>query len=769
MATISRKVIQGNVAARAVARRPSHVRAFFRGVGVFLGFLTLLGLLIGIAVAGYTAYQVQEASRFLPQNDKLLDYQKGGITTIYATDKDPKTSQLVVLGRIYSQYKEFAPITEMPDILQKATIAIEDERFYKHRGIDFEAIARAVYKNIKSGEMSEGASTLTQQLARNVFLTQKKTMSRKLQEILLAILLEKNFSKEQILEMYLNEVCYGVNTFGAKAAAKVYFGRDLKNLSLSQAALIAGLPQSPTRLEPFRHKDAAIKRRNLVLKKMAQLGYITPEKCKEAQGNGVFLISERPSIRTEMKAPFFTTYVIRQLKKEYGEEKLNTGGLQVYTTLNYAMQKEAERAIINGVMKASGTGVTQGAIVSLEPRTGYVRAMVGGVDFGKYQYNNAAQGGRQPGSSFKPIVYVTAMALHPNRYGPDSEVDNSHKTYGKGYSPNGSGPSGSVPMRTAIAWSYNRAAVNTANDIGVSNVIGTARKLGITSALEPNLSLALGSYEVTPLEMASAYSAFANHGSHAAPMAIIRVVDQDGVILANNQPRVNAAMIPESAVAGIGSALRDVVEYGTAAKAEGIHDVTDAHGKTGTTNDNKDAWFVGYTPELSTAVWVCGLHYVKRGKLLVPVYQRMAGAGGETTGGHVCAPIWARFMKAAVPIQRAAKLPRLVPAEKTVNVGDPEASPSPTPRRHRRRRHADISPDAEPTPQTNATPDARVSTPTPEAVPEVKPDPRKEDAKPETKPADPPKEETKPAEKPADPPTKPDAPVAPETKHDAPP
>lgn len=743
MATATSKSIRqsgrgkGATAAKTTVRRSSRVGSFFRGVGVFFGLITMLLLMAGIGVAGYAAYLVQETQRLLPQNEKMLAYQPGGITTIYATDKDPKTGQLVVLARIYSQYKEFEPITEIPDVLKKATIAIEDERFYQHRGIDFEAIARAIVRNLETWDLSQGGSTITQQLTRadGLFLTKEKTVSRKLQEILLAILMEKNFSKEQILEMYLNEVCYGVNTYGVKAAAKVYFGRELKNLSLSQAALIAGLPQQPTRLEPFRNKEAAIKRRNMVLAKMAEQGYITAEQCKVAQSNGVFLVSKKPSIRSQVKAPFFTTYVIQQLRKEYGQERLDTGGFQVYTTLNYAMQKEAERALINGVMKARGTGVTQGAMVSVEPRTGYIRAMVGGVDFNKYQYNNAAQGGRQPGSSFKPIVYVTAMANQPGRYGPYSSVDNSRKSYGK-YRPGGSGPAGAVSLKTAVAWSYNNAAVNTANAIGVRNVISTARKLGINSRMDPNLSLALGAYEVTPLEMASAYSAFANHGSYAAPMGIIRVVDQEGVMLANNQPRVNAAVIPESAVAGIGEALRAVVEIGTASKAEGIHDVADAHGKTGTTNDNKDSWFVGYTPELSTAVWVCGLHYEKRGKITVPVYKRMAGAGGETTGGRVCAPIWARFMKAAVPIQRAAKLPRLVPAEKTVNAGRPSPAPSPETRRRRRRRRP-IAEDTAPPVERDRGP-ARAATPTPEA--------QNQAPKEEPKPVEAPQEAPKPAE-----------------------
>ena len=383
-------------------------------------------------------------------------------------------------------------------------------------------------------------------------------------------------------------------------------------------------------------------------------------------------------------------------------------------------------------MKARNTGVTEGAIVSVEPRTGYIRAMVGGVNFEKHQYNNAAQGGRQPGSSFKPFVYVTAMAQ--KGYGPFSEVDNSRRSYGK-YQPGGSGPAGLVSLTTAITWSYNNAAVNTANRIGVKNVVATAQSLGIASPLKPTLSLALGAYEVTPLEMASAYSAFANHGSHAAPMAIIRVVDQEGVMLANNQPRVSTAIIPESAVAGIGVALRSVVEKGTASKAAGIHDVADAHGKTGTTNDNKDSWFVGYTPELSTAVWVCGLAYEKRGKITVPVYRRMAGEGGETTGGRVCAPIWARFMKAAIPLQRAAKLPRLVPSEKTVLQGAREVEPSPEPRRRRRRQRERNPGEARPAESTPNRPESQASADAPVAPEKPVQEPTQE-PKPEPKPAE---------------------------------
>jgi len=645
-------------------RRPGRGVLIWEGIKVFFGLVCMVLLIGAIGGAVYATLQVREASealRDLPQMDRLVEYTPGGVTTIYATDKDPKTGKNLILGQVYREYKEYIPITEVSEVVKKATIAIEDERFYEHPGIDFEAIARALVANFKSGEMSQGGSTLTQQLARDILRDRKKTLSRKVQEALLAILLEKHYSKEQILEMYLNEVCYGVNTYGIKAAAKLYFGRSVKELSLSQAAILAGIPQRPTAYELFGHKEAAIKRRDVVLTKMRELGYIKPEQEQLAKSNGVFLVTDKPHQHREFKAPYFTNYVIRRLMMKYGEDAVYKGGLQVYTTLNYAMQREADRALINGVMKGRSSGVTQGALIALEPRTGYIRAMTGGVDFNKDQYNYTVQGGRQPGSAFKVFVYTAAMMANPNRYNPYASVDNSRKAYGN-YRPGGGGPNGWTSLNSAFTFSYNNASVNTADAIGIRRVIECARRMGITSRLEPNLSLALGSYEVTPLEMASAYSVFANHGDRAEPMAIIRVVDAEGVTLENNAPQVEKAVIPESVVASMSGMMANVVAVGTASRAQGIHDVANAHGKTGTTNDNKDAWFVGYTPELSTAVWVCGMRRVPKGKSTVVRYFPMAGV----TGGQVCAPIWARFMKAAIPIQRQAKLPVLPPAEKVV-------------------------------------------------------------------------------------------------------
>jgi 1A family penicillin-binding protein len=650
-------------------RPPALLRRFFGALGILFGVLLSFVLIGAAGAAGYLAYLVRETASDLPHQNALLEYTPGGVTTIYATDKDPKTGKLIVLGKIFRENKEYAPISEIPAVMKNATISIEDERFYQHRGVDLEGVARALYKNIRARDMSEGASTLTQQLARTIYNDRKKTLKRKLQEALYALLLEKNFSKEQILEMYLNEVNYGNNTYGVKAAAKMYFGRTPKQLSLSQAALLAGIPQRPTDLELFqpKHRKLALERRNVVLAKMAELGYIKPEQAKVAQKNGVRLISDKPQVHVVYKAPYFTTYVRQLLLRKYGEETVYTGGLQVYTTLNYQMQQEAEKALRAGVAEGRGDGVTEGALVSLEPRTGYIRAMVGGVDFEKSEYNHAAQGGRQPGSSFKAIDYAAAMAVRPDRYSADGSVDNSRLSYpdgrGRSYSPAGHGPSGWVSLRSAVGWSYNNAAVNTVAKIGPRRVVEYARKMGVRSPLEPNLSIALGSYPVSPLEMANVYSVFPNHGNRAEPMAIIRVVDAEGVTLESNPPRVDVAVLPEFAVSNVSELLVEPIRNGTAMNADGIHEVADAHGKTGTTNDNRDAWFVGYTPELSTAVWVGSVQRKtdKKGRVSV----RYAPMPSYATGGHVCAPVWARFMKAAVPIQRQSKMPVLPSPEQT--------------------------------------------------------------------------------------------------------
>lgn len=724
MASVARHRERGTASGQ---RRPRAGMRWWEWVQAFFGIVIML--ILGGTIAGvlYAAHLLQTTAETLGSFEALVDYRPGGITEVYATDKDPKTGKNILLGRVYGQYREYLPIEKVPDVVKFATIAIEDERFYEHQGVDLHGIARAVYSNYKSGKMSQGASTLTQQLARNLILkNNKKTLDRKLQEMLLSVRIERKFSKDEILEMYLNEVCYGKNTYGIQAASKVFFNKSVYKLTLSEAAMLAGLPQRPSAFEPFNHFDQKKKkwkdelvldRRDAVLSKMLEvkqddasrrdpiisdhlknLSAVTPDAIKAAKKARPILAPEPDPANTNFKAPWFTNYVLKQLVDQYGAEKVYNGGLKVYTTLNYEMQKEAERALINGVMKGNDSGVTEGALITVEPTTGYIRAMVGGVDYKKSKFNNTVQGRRQPGSSFKAFVYTAALAS--GKFTPDSYIDDSPISFSNGWSPKnyGGGYHGTVSLRTAFKFSYNVPAVKIARDVRMKSVLDVASAMGVdTSRMNANnLALALGAGEVTPLEMASAYSTFPNQGNHAKPMAIIRVVDAEGNDLPGFEPQIAKQVVPPSVVRDMSSLLADVVQSGTAASAAGIHEVPNAHGKTGTTNDNRDAWFVGYTPELSTAVWVCGLKRIKKGDKIIPRYVPMQGV----TGGVVCAPIWARFMKAAVPIQqRFERANRITPEQaipKNAAITAVLNSPSPSP-----------SPDAEagaPTPEPAPTP-----------------------------------------------------------------
>ncbi|GAB4463503.1 MAG: penicillin-binding protein 1A [Armatimonadaceae bacterium] len=682
------------------------IQAFF---GVII-MLVLAGTTAGVLFA---AHLISDTAQSLESVETVVEYQPGGVTEVYATDKDPKTGKNILLGKVYGRFREYKPINEIPDFVKFATVAIEDERFYEHSGVDLHGIARALYQNYRSGRMEQGASTLTQQLARNLVLkNNKKTIDRKIQEALLSIQLERSFSKEEILEMYLNEVCYGANTFGIQAASKMYFNKPVEKLTLSEAALLVGLPQRPSHYEPFHHydhdkkkwtDDVVLDRRDTVLAKMQEVRdldlareepRILPNLPKikdldlkdfDTAKKAKLTLAPKPDPQnTNFKAPYFTNYVLRQLVQKYGSEKVYNGGLRVYTTLNYKMQQEAERALINGVIKANERGVTEGALVSLEPRTGYVRALVGGTNYKKNKFDNAIQGRRQPGSTFKAFVYATAFAS--GKYTPNSYVSDSYVRYGNWAPKNyGGGYHGTVSLRQAFTFSYNIPAVKIANEVGIKNVLQTANKMGIDTRVmeqQNNLALALGAGEVSPLELASAYATFPNRGSHAHPMFIIRVIDAEGNELPGFEPKVDKQVLPESVVAQVSELMSAVVDHGTASNANGIKEVPGARGKTGTTNDNRDAWFVGYTPELSTAVWVCGVRRYLQGKKVVVKYPPMSGI----TGGAVCAPIWARYMKAAVPIQQQyekslKKLPEQV-IPKTKDLIPPPAptpEPSPTP------------------------------------------------------------------------------------------
>lgn len=596
----------------------------------------LFAVAVGLVVIGAVFWSV---SKMLPEGTEITQYKPAEATKILSSDG-------VVLAEIFEENREFVPLDRIPQDLQSATIAIEDSRFYKHPGVDVVGIARAVYQNLRSGTMGQGGSTLTQQLARNIYLTREKKLSRKLQEMALAIQLERHKTKQEILELYLNEVYYGSGAYGVQTAARIYFGKDAKKLSLSECALIAGLPQKPSGYSPYENPKSAIGRRNVVLNRMTDLGYITPVQRDSAKKDGVKLLGRKPGGIAKYKAPWFVTHVLKELSDKYSN-LIYSGGFRVYTTLNYEMQVAAEEALRDGVKNARRQGVGQGALVCIDPVNGYIKAMVGSAnpDFVADQFNRATQAKRQPGSTFKAFVYTAAI---DNGYSPDYRISNARITYpgygGKSWTPrNDNGHyGGRFTIKTAVANSINVCAVRMADKIGIDEVIKYARLLGIRSKLDRTLSLALGASVVTPLEMCSAYGVFAADGVRAEPMSVIKITkvnasSEDDSVIEENEPKTTQVLSEETA--GImNDIFRAVVTSGTARR--GVRGVPHAHGKTGTTSNDRNAWFVGYTPELATVVWVGN----DDNSPMRHVY-----------GGSVCAPVWSRFMQKALSVHRNEK------------------------------------------------------------------------------------------------------------------
>jgi penicillin-binding protein 1A len=669
-------------------RRRGGFRLWVSRLGAFLGVLSALLFAAIISGVLYAGVRVRKVAQAMPDSTALSRETAGGITQIYSTDK-------VLLGEIYTRFQERVDIDQIPQILRDATISIEDQRFYEHPGIDLRGIARALYKNASGARRGEGASTLTQQLVRNVILrNREKTVERKLQEALLAYQVERSMTKNQILERYLNEVNYGGQIYGVKMATKLYFGKELKDLTVSEAALIAGLVQSPPKTYPFRHRDAALDRRNVVLGKMLELKKITPAQYDKARAEDIKILPNEPKVVSEeYKAPHFVNYVLRQLKRRHGNEIVFQGGLKIYTTLNWQMQQRADEILRAGIRGERGREVTEGAMICLEPHTGWIRAMAGSVDE-KSEVNFTTFGnGRQPGSSFKPIVY--AAAFETGKYGPNTEMIDKPLKLGRKVWPRNYGGSGghgaSISIEDAVATSKNTIPAQLIQRLGWKTVVNLAKRMGIKSKFPQNdLSICLGTSPATPLEMASVFSTFANGGDHAEPMAIRLVIDGRGNVLERNEPQIAKSVLRESTAAGVGRCLEAVVDRGT---GKGAHTVPGARGKTGTTTDNRDTWFVGYTKELVTAIWASNLQLKpvldakgkpvlsENGKpKLKSVYKQM---DSDATGGHVCAPIWGRFMAAAVPIQQSAGLEPIPLPEDLQKLRGATPQPPPTPQADR--------------------------------------------------------------------------------------
>nr|WP_157057677.1 PBP1A family penicillin-binding protein [Calditerricola satsumensis] len=537
------------------------------------------------------------------------------------------------------QNRKPVPLSTISPHVIAATLAVEDRRFFEHFGFDWRRMAKAIYVDVKEMRFAEGASTITMQLARNLYLSHEKTVARKLKEALYALQLELHYSKTRILELYLNQIYYGHGAYGIQAAAQTYFGKDAKDLTLAESALLVGLPKGPSLYSPYRHFDRAKARQKVVLDAMVAAGYLRPEEAASAFAEPLRLVP--PGARTrEPVAPYFRDAVVDMLEERYGltEEQIFRGGLRVHTTLDPKIQRAAEEVIKQLLPKDRPLQV---ALVAVDPQTGAVRALVGGRDYRASPYNRAFAR-RQPGSTFKPVVYLAALE---NGFTPLTLQRSEPTTFtydnGKTYTPKNFGdkyPNADIPLYRAIAQSDNIYAVKTLMFLGPDKVIETARRLGITSPLQPYPSLALGSMDVTPFEMAYAYATLANLGERPKPLLVTRVEDANGNVLVDEQPeRVRVAEAAHAYV--LTHMLQGVFAEGTGSPVRSLLK-RPAAGKTGTTD--YDAWLSGYTPHLAVTVW---LGYDDKRPLRT------------ASDGYLAKRLWATFVERALADAQPALFP----------------------------------------------------------------------------------------------------------------
>lgn len=612
---------------------PETIYQFVQGVGKVTGgmILGITMLTSSIVAGGLVGLAI--SFRNLPDVRVLRSYVPSETTYIYDVKGKPLASLHGEANR------EVVPLDKISPDLKRAVLAIEDSSFYAHHGVSPVGVARAFIKNWESGATVEGGSTITMQLVKNLFLTPKRAFSRKVAESVLAMRVEQIFTKDQILEMYLNQVYWGHNNYGAQTAAQSYFGKSVEKLNLAESAMMAGLIQAPESLSPFVSLKEAKKRQAVVLSRMVELKWITPQEKATALKTPIAL-GKITSFRTS-QLPYVTDAAIQELTKRFGKDAILKGGMRVQTTVDTKLQQIAQETVQrwHEILLSQGVYADQMSLVAVDPRTHFVKAIVGGVDYTKSQYNRAVQALRQPGSAFKPFVYYAAMAS--GKYGPDSTVYDSPVSYPDGdgyYSPqNYDGSfSGAVSLRNALEVSRNIPAVRLGQEIGLNKVIDVCRTIGIRSPMEPVVSLPLGSVDLTPLEMAGSYATFASNGWYSDTTLIMQVTDSTGNVLLDNTPKPQLVLDPWAAAA-LNDVLQGVITRGTARSAAIDRP---AAGKTGTTSAERDIWFVGYVPQLATAVWVGNDDY--------------SPIGYGATGGTYVAPIWRDFMLQAlngVPVE----------------------------------------------------------------------------------------------------------------------
>lgn len=593
----------------------------------------ILAVLATGILCGMTAGALLALTRDLPQIQSLESYKPSAITRVYSADQ-------VLLAELYIERRDPVALARIPAALKTALLATEDRQFYRHSGIDIRGILRAAIKNMVRGRLSEGASTLTQQLAKTLFLTPRKTFVRKMREAVLALQLERRYTKDEILALYLNQIYFGSGAYGVASAARTYYDKPIQDLNLAECALIAGLPRAPSRYSPLVNPELARKRRNMVLFQMRQTGAIGQAAYHKAVQAPITVSADKQESK---KASYFISYIRAALEQRVGHSLLYKGGLSVFTTLLSQPQTAAENAIVAGLgqlemrMRQNGTAAPhpQAALLALDVGTGGIISMVGGRDGRVDNFNRAVTALRQPGSAFKPLVYASAIergfqqnqsiADSPVLFSlPNQETDWQPENFSRRYS-------GEVSLRWALAHSKNIPAVRLIEKLGPSSVVQFAQALGIKSTLHPNLSLALGTSEVTLMEMTAAYAVFANQGKYIEPYGIVEIRNDEGHIMWHAKPQQRIAMSRDAAAITT-DMLTAVIKEGTGGKARRLPGPL--AGKTGTTDQYKDALFIGYSPSVAAGVWVGN--------------DDGASLGPLETGARAALPIWMGFMKMAL-------------------------------------------------------------------------------------------------------------------------
>ena len=750
-----RAPIQGRRAGWRRRSVRSRRRRFLRRVLIAFAFVILLAT-AGAGVAGYVVYQ--ELATALPDVSALQDYQPSLVTEVYDRHEE-------LIAEFFVEKRRLVHLSEIPAHVRNATIAAEDSRFYSHGGVDYIGIGRAVWVNLRAGTTREGASTITQQVARNLFLTRERTLRRKIREAILARRIEQRYDKDSILQIYLNQIFYGHNTYGIEAAAQLYCGKSVADLSLADGAMIAGLPPAPNTYSPLRDPERSIQRRGHVLRRMVDEGYLESGDAAAAAEEPMCSPGERPHITHRVnKAPYFVEHVRQHLEDRYGPTALYRGGFTVHTTLDLRLQQAAQRAMRDGLLTvdrrirrgawqrpsgrveltsdeelntarieavtmAHGAGPTvrktdllagvllevrpdsaavavrksrgvikpggadwirsivgeegkfsgdltqllrrgdvvrvrvtevdpenvahqleleqdpqvQGALLALEASSNQVLAMIGGYDFDRSQFNRALRAVRQPGSAFKPVIYAAAVeaGMNPTSQVSDDpierEIPGADTWRPENYDEEFLGP---ITMRLALTKSRNLATIDLLEKIGVDAACAYARRLGVRRDFPCVLSLALGSAEMTLMDVTTLYGVFANQGIFTEPVFIASIVDRFGTIKEERLLSAQRVMSPEVAYT-VTSMLESVVQHGTGRQVRALE--RPAAGKTGTTNDFHDAWFIGYTPEIVAGVWVG--------------FDNQASLGRKESGGRVAAPIWLAFMQEALQGQPVTDFP----------------------------------------------------------------------------------------------------------------